>query len=99
MENKGCITCRKCEQVRSIFFCGRTRLSQKQLYNKHGFCSDYEPKEKIEKPITNEEWLRQCTTEQLAEFLCNVGFENETIVRKIKSEWVKWLKQPHTVKE
>ena len=44
---------------------------------------------------TNEEWLRQVTTEQLAEFLCNVGFENETIVRKFKSEWVEWLKQPH----
>lgn len=46
-------------------------------------------------PMTNEEWLRQCTTEQLAEFLCNVGFENETIVRKFKSEWIEWLKEKH----
>lgn len=44
---------------------------------------------------TNEEWIRQCNTEQLAEFLCNVGFENETIVRKFKSEWAKWLKEKH----
>ena len=47
---------------------------------------------------TNEEWLKSMNTEQLAEFLGNVGFENETIVRKFKSEWVEWLKQPYTNK-
>ena len=45
--------------------------------------------------LSNEEYLRSCNTEQLAEFLCNVGFENETIIRKFKSEWVKWLKEKH----
>ena len=45
--------------------------------------------------MTNEYFLQTATTEQLAEILCNVGFENETIVRKFKSEWVEWLKQPH----
>ena len=50
-------------------------------------------------PMTNEEWRKTCSAEEFAEFLCNVGFENETIVRKFKSEWVEWLKQPHTDKE
>jgi hypothetical protein len=48
--------------------------------------------------MTEQEYIQTCNTEQLAEFLCNVGFENETIVRKFKSEWVEWLKQPHTFK-
>lgn len=49
--------------------------------------------------LTEQEYIQTCNTEQLAEFLCNVGFENETIARKFKSEWVAWLKQPHTTKE
>ena len=65
------------------------------------------------KPMTNEEYLRSCTTEQLAEFLnliIRVGpYENEP-----KDFWehvygrggehgaksiVTWLKKPHTEKE
>ena len=102
MENKGCITCQKCEQVRSNFFCGRTRLSQKQLYNKHGFCSDYEPKEQNEKQITNEEWLKQCNTEQLAEVLADVSLWIHPFMKQknrfelLKKQFYEWLKQPHT---
>jgi hypothetical protein len=112
MENKGCITCRKCEQIRSNFFCGRTRLSQKQLYNKHGFCSDYEPKEQIEKPMTNEEWIKSANTEQLAEFLadkcnevvetvlsdasCDIGDIDNDDYWYRRADFVEWLKQPHT---
>ena len=57
------------------------------------------------KPLTNEEWLRSCTTEQLVSFLLwypnNVhGYpkpkmsiaEEEDVIRE-------WLKQPHTEKE
>lgn len=40
----GCINCKHCEQVRLNFYCGRTRLSQKQLYNKKGYCSRFEPR-------------------------------------------------------
>lgn len=76
MENKGgCITCRKCEQVRINFYCGRKKLSQKQLYNTHGFCSNYEPKEQIKKPLTNEEWFSALPTEEKAEFSMRV-FKN-----------------------
>lgn len=100
MENKGCITCRKCEQVRSNFFCGRTRLSQKQLYNKHGFCSDYEPKEQIEKQMTKEEWFCRLSTEEKAKWLENkmtwAAQEQGTFTAK---GWEMWLKQPHHEKE
>ena len=49
-----------------------------------------------EEPQTNDEWRKTCSAEEFAEFLCYVGFENETIVRRFKSEWMEWLKQPHT---
>ena len=59
---------------------------------------------------TNEEWLRQAATEQLAEFIvgvardggdalkrCNGSFEPLNIYKH--EFWVEWLKQPHTTKE
>ena len=60
-----------------------------------GGCSHYTEK----RPQTNEEWLRSCTTEELAEF-----------IRKQRDDWsdgwysdwhsvdeiIEWLKQPHT---
>lgn len=103
MENKGCITCRKCEQVRSNFFCGRTRLSQKQLYNKHGFCSDYEPKEQIEKPMTKEEWFCRLSTEEKAKVFANATYSTAETPLTIlwggkeaeQKKWELWLKQPH----
>ena len=42
----GCITCAKCEKVRLSHFCGRRKLTDKQLYNTKGYCSKYVPKEK-----------------------------------------------------
>ena len=101
MENKGCITCRKCEQVRSNFFCGRTRLSQKQLYNKHGFCSDYEPKEQIEKLITKEEWFCRLSTEEKAKWITeNLSvYADDWVKRDEKllnpATWEEWLKEKH----
>ena len=96
MENKGCITCRKCEQVRINFYCGRTRLTQKQLY-KPGFCSKYEPREQAKaKPMTNEEWFCSLSTEEKAKWLENkmtwAAQEQGTFTAK---GWAKWLKQPH----
>ena len=52
---------------------------------------------------TNEEWLKQCTTEQLAEFLndCRFYFDGLKIVSakyqdmKIEDIPLEWLKQPH----
>lgn len=59
------------------------------------FDADIELDKLDSEPQTNEEWFCGLSTEEKAEFLCNVGFENETIVRKFKSEWVKWLKEKH----
>lgn len=71
MQNKGCITCRKSEQVGLNFYCGKKRLTQKQLYNQNGYCTKYEPIEK--QSPTNEEWLRSLsTTEELAEAIFNM---------------------------
>ena len=56
--------------------------------------------------MTNEEWLKQCTTEQLAEALLNIMANNEFTlyllhtekksVQEMKDAVVEWLKQPHT---
>ena len=62
-------------------------------------------KEKVNKPkpLTNEEWLKQCTTEQLAEWINNIVDDGIIKAWMIKNnccgdylESVKWwLKQPH----
>lgn len=103
MENKGgCITCRKCEQVRINFYCGRKKLSQKQLYNTHGFCSNYEPKEQIEKPLTNEEWFCQLSTKEKAKWLSKQRKFIYDCVRKgripkimYEEDLEYWLKEKH----
>ena len=40
----GCIKCAKCTHVRTSFFCGNTKLTNKQLYNEKGYCSKFVPK-------------------------------------------------------
>ena len=61
-----------------------------------------------QKPMTNEEWLKQCTTEQLANAFFEYRYVNATPRQKlwmsaseecIKTDIVDWLKQPHTEKE
>lgn len=65
-------------------------------------------KEKMNKPkpMTNEEYLKSCNTEQLAEHLLNVWMDgafnvnaefglNEAQIEKHKGYIVEWLKQPH----
>lgn len=59
-------------------------------------------------PLTNEEYLKSCTTEQLAEYLADVcygllddvwGNDGDTSCDYRETEknyWVEWLKQPHT---
>ena len=73
----------------------------KPLYDIGG-CSHYREK----RPQTNEEWLKSCNTEQLAEALLNIMANNEFTlyllhtekksVQEIKGAVVEWLKQPHT---
>lgn len=42
--NKGCITCAYCRVIRNHYFCGNTRLSEKQVFNSKGFCSNFKNK-------------------------------------------------------
>ena len=56
---------------------------------------------------TNEEYLRSCDTEQLAEFLCEVWYGIDEVINIMsedgeinkKDAIALWLKQPHTEKE
>lgn len=97
MQNKGCITCKKCEQVRLNFYCGRKKLSQKQLYNKYGFCTRYEPVE--QKPQTNEDWFCSLPTEEKARFIADndgtIQIGDEAEYQNTITKWSEWLKQPH----
>lgn len=49
------------------------------------------------KPQTNEEWLRSCNTEQLAETLAWIEDRGElpTVCKENVKAFEKWLKQPH----
>ena len=58
--------------------------------------------------VTNEEWLKQANTEQLAEVFFEYRYVNATPRQKlwmsaseecIKTDIVEWLKQPHIEKE
>ena len=64
--------------------------------DEHEECDNY-------KPMTNEDWLRSCTTEQLAEFLFIIGednwltdISNRDNIMPHEKDVVEWLKQPHT---
>ena len=56
------------------------------------------------KPIlTNEEYLKSCTTEQLAEWIAHQSLiallenqNNHSLRMTYPAYWVEWLKQPHT---
>ena len=56
MNFKGCISCRKCEFIRGSAFCGTDKLTEKQLYNDKGYCSDFEDKTQPKKPS----WWWKC---------------------------------------
>ena len=55
--------------------------------------------------MTNEEWLRSCDTEQLAEFLYDIAYfdnwsdaiMNDSLINEtaVEDAIEKWLKQPH----
>ena len=46
----GCIKCAKCEAVRRWHYCGKTRLTEKQLYNDKGYCSSFVAKKPLQEP-------------------------------------------------
>ena len=57
------------------------------------------------KPMTEEEYLKSCTTEQLADVLADVSLWIHPFMKQknrfelLKKQFYVWLKQPHTPKE
>ena len=53
-------------------------------------------------PMTNEEWLRSCPTQELIRFLMNVAYGGQ--IRNVQKntfdeeaeKWSKWLEEKHT---
>lgn len=58
-------------------------------------CADYRQTNEQ----TNEEWIKSCSTEELAEFLNMIEYAEEEITEDeldAKKCWVKWLQEKHT---
>ena len=49
-------------------------------------------------PMTNEEWLKSLSTEELAECIIGVDYSADDKYIKI-AKLVEWLNQPHSIKE
>ena len=91
------MSCKLSDKCDNVFACNVLRPNVELLG-----CNFYKPK----KPQTNEEWIKQANTEQLAEHLLNVWMDgafnvnaefglNEAQIEKHKGYIVAWLKQPH----
>lgn len=81
-----CYSCRKYDNCELPWKCSST------MYD----CSAYELEQ------TNEEWLKQANTEQLAEWIASVVQKaisikenNGIVMLESVVWWVEWLKQPH----
>ena len=80
-----CPTCESCEYEQ---YCGATEIMRKcERHNK-----------KVEQ--TNEEWIKSCNTEQLAEFLRQIYKDGRDDYvgewyEQTEEDFVEWLKQPH----
>ena len=90
------MTCKRREQCDHADLC---RFAQSDDYNlSGGSCFT------LKDPQTNEEWLKHCNTEQLAEWLqkhmdCAICGCNKDLCYKgydcCRLAFVEWLKQPH----
>ena len=79
-------------------------------YHSMGSTDPLKAKEMFEKEMgmhyTNEQWIKQCTTEQLAEWIAHQTMiallenqNNHSLRMTYPAYWVEWLKQQHTIKE
>ena len=94
------MSCKLSDKCDNVFACNVLRPEVELLG-----CSFYKPK----KPMTKEEYLKSCNTEQLAEWIADkindtvysmsidawAGDVDRDEYWQRKSEWVEWLKQPH----
>ena len=86
------MSCKLGDKCDNVFACNILRPNVELLG-----CNFYKPK----KPMTNEEYLKSCDTEQLAEWIYQLS-----VMDRIDQPWyftpirgsqkiVEWLKQPH----
>ena len=76
------------------------------FYEDCGHCQGTGKVRVVGEPLTNEEWLKQCTTEQLAEEILGWWFDGannysefglyKREIDEAKERIVEWLKQPHS---
>ena len=82
----------RCSDCKSRKYCDNA--------DKVNYCAGYIFDDSKPKLQTNEEWLRSCTTEQLAEWIFNDRVEQSDWWYEqqghTKAEVIEWLKQPHT---
>lgn len=104
LQRGGRMTCKLSDKCDNVFACNILRPNVELLG-----CNFYRPK----KPMTNEEHLKSCNTEQLAEAIYYLTWFHteldERLDKNVKNgcynddENIKivmeWLKQPHTKKE
>ena len=88
------MSCKLGDKCDNVFACNILRPNVELLG-----CNFYKPK----KPITNEEWLRSCTTMELAEWIvgmstiCTINHECDRCDSWCdEKKVVKWLKEKHT---
>ena len=72
------------------------------MTNAKGVLEWMEWEKKHKANMTNEEWLRSCNTEQLAEWIAHQTMiallenqNNHSLRMTYPAYWVEWLKQPH----
>ena len=68
------------------------------MTNAKGVLEWMEWEKKRKANMTNEKWLKQCTTEQLAEFLadkCDIGDIDNDDYWYWQADFIEWLKEKH----
>ena len=86
------MTCMKQE------FCIHEKYCQRHIGQNFDSCILFS---RNSKPMTNEEWLKSCNTEQLAEWIAHQSLiallenqNNHSLRMTYPAYWVEWLKQP-----
>lgn len=82
------MSCKLSDKCDNVFACNVLRPNVELLG-----CNFYKPK----KPMTNEEYLKSCNTEQLAEEIYECVMTHPWHISK--GVILEWLKQPHAEKE
>ena len=80
------MTCMKQE------FCIHEKYCQRHIGQNFDSCLLFS---RNSKPMTNEEWLRQASTEELAKFLQSISVLSLESKDEDLEDWKRWLKEKH----